>query len=186
MQTIFSSQELRQQIRFQRWREVMCENLADVKLERLSDRPFESRLDFVQYGSLNIGRIFHGSMRAVAARASARGRNARDELQVIFNLQGRSWLQHDDREAVCHTGDFTVTDQRPAAYVTEESTHLLVNLPRDRMERMLGPSRLFTATPVGQGSKQKEPAMSEASITRLPLRTGLCWWSKWWGKRPAI
>ncbi|MHB2211511.1 helix-turn-helix domain-containing protein [Methylobacterium sp. CM6257] len=163
MKTIFSSDDMRPQVRFQRWRDAMCTYYPDVKLEMLSNKPFKSCLEQAQYGPLMLGRMFHGSMRVVSAQASSRGRSAEDGLGVIFNLEGRSWLQHDDREAVCQTGDFTVVDQRPAVYVTEESTHLLVNLPRDRMERMLGPSRLFTAVTIGQGS-------ASASLTTLFFR----------------
>ncbi|ONF49421.1 helix-turn-helix domain-containing protein [Methylobacterium radiotolerans] len=160
MQRIFSSDDLHPRFRFQRWRDAMCAYYPGVKLEPLSNKPFKSYLEQAQYGPLMLGRMFHGSMRVVSAQASSRGRGVEDGLGVIFNLEGRSWLQHDDREAVCQTGDFTVVDQRPATYVTEESTHLLVNLPRDRLERMLGPSRLFTAIPIGQGSASASLTMS--------------------------
>jgi AraC family transcriptional regulator, positive regulator of tynA and feaB len=151
MQTIFSTQDLRPQVRLQRWREVMYELLADIRFEKLDDKPFKAHLDYAQYGSLTLGRLNHGYMRASSAKAASRS-DTQDDLRLVFNLEGRSLLQHDDREAVCNTGDFTVTDHRPAVHVSEESTNLLVNLPRDRMERMLGPSRLFTAIPIGQGS----------------------------------
>ncbi|MEE7504453.1 helix-turn-helix domain-containing protein [Methylobacterium mesophilicum] len=149
MQPVFSSQDIRPQARFQRWREFLCDQIPDLELERLNDRPFVARLDQAEYGILTVGRIFHG---CVSSKSSSRYRGAEDVLQVIFNLEGRSWLQHDDREALSQTGDFTVTAQRSATVVTEESTHLVVNVPRERLERMLGPSRLYTAVTVGQGS----------------------------------
>jgi AraC-like DNA-binding protein len=151
MQTVFSTHNLRPQVRLQRWRKVMYELITNITFERLSDKPFQAHLDYAQYGSLTLGRLNHGYMRASSTKAASRS-DTQDELRLVSNLEGRSFLQHDDREAVCHTGDFTVTDHRPAVHVSEESTNLLVNLPRDRIERMLGPSRLFTAIPIGQGS----------------------------------
>ena len=72
-----------------------------------------------------------------------------DRLYAVMKLLGRDAVQQGDRDAVSRTGDFVVLDARSAVIETDTGSALVLDLPRERFEAMLGPTRLFTALTVG-------------------------------------
>nr|WP_246695246.1 hypothetical protein [Methylobacterium sp. P1-11] len=62
---------------------------------------------------------------------------------------GRSVIQQNGREAVTQSGDLVVVDRQPLVEMTETDGRWILDVPRERLERVLGLARLYTALTVG-------------------------------------
>lgn len=146
MKLLFSTEGLHPAKCFQRWQEVVQDRVRTIELRRPTDRPFEGKLEMADIGSLQITRTAYSSMHAVNTAASIRKSTRPPGLGVIVRLSGQTVLQQDDREAILKPGDLVVVDRRPTVHVSNGATEsLFLDLPRERLESVLGPARLFNA-----------------------------------------
>ena len=128
---------------------MVCERLIPIDQQPLHEIPFQGRLDVTSIGPVPISRMAHTAMRTEATADAIRRHGQPDRLYASMKLSGHDTLQQGDREAVTRTGDFVVIDARPAVCEANTGISLVVDLPRERFEAMLGPSRLFCALTVG-------------------------------------
>ncbi len=149
MQPLFSTDGIHPRNAFRQWREMVCERLIPIDQQPLHEIPFQGRLDVTSIGPVPISRMAHTAMRTEATPDAIRRHGQPDRLYASMKLSGHDTLQQGDREAVTRTGDFVVIDARPAVCEANTGISLVVDLPRERFEAMLGPSRLFCALPVG-------------------------------------
>ncbi|MBE7245710.1 MAG: AraC family transcriptional regulator, partial [Actinomycetospora chiangmaiensis] len=149
MQPFFSTDGIHPRNAFRRWRETICERLIPIDQQPLHDGPFQGRLDVASIGAVPISKMAHTAMRTEATPDAIRRHGQPDRLYATIKLSGHDILQQGDREAVTRTGDFVVIDARPAVCEANTGVSLVIDLPRDRFETMLGPSRLFCALTVG-------------------------------------
>jgi AraC family transcriptional regulator, positive regulator of tynA and feaB len=152
VEPLFTTAGLHPRNSFQRWRETLSERLLPIEQERLDDSPFEGQLDLAQIGSLEITRTTQRSVRSEITRGALRRCRANGRLVVLFKLAGVSTSMQDDRSSVQRPGDLSVLDQRPAVLTSSvNSQSMFLDLPRERLESVLGPSRLYTALTVEAG-----------------------------------
>ncbi|MCJ2087898.1 helix-turn-helix domain-containing protein [Methylobacterium sp. E-005] len=147
MQPLFSTEGLHPRIAFRQWREMISDQTVPTEIQNLDAAPFHGRIEFAGIGSLPITRSVQSSTRAEVTPEAVR-RSGGDRLYAAFTQSGRHTVQQNGREAVCRTGDFVVFDHRPGVSAIETGSFLVLDLPRERLENVLGPSHLFTALAV--------------------------------------
>ncbi|MCJ2063671.1 helix-turn-helix domain-containing protein [Methylobacterium sp. J-088] len=148
MQTLFSTDGVHPKNAFRLWREMVCERLVPADLRILDDVPFQGRMDVTGIGPLLISHFSHTTMRTEATADTVRRNGRHDRVYAIMRISGQDTMQQGDQEAVSRAGDFIVVDARPAVFQTETGSALVLDLPRERFEAVLGPSRLFSALTV--------------------------------------
>ena len=149
MQPLFSTEQLHPRNAFRRWRETVCERLVPVDLKTIDEAPFAGSLAAANIGSVPISHFAHTALRSEATADAVRRNGQHDRVYAILKLSGRDVVHQGDQEAVCQAGDLVILDARPAVVQTETGSALVLDLPRERFEAMLGPSRLFSALTVG-------------------------------------
>jgi AraC-like DNA-binding protein len=150
MQTLFSTQGLHPRNRFQLWRETLLDYGVAIEWQRLNDAPFEARIEAGRIGPLQLKRIFQGGIRGEAMPGLMRRLGNDGNLSVVLKLSGTMTSLQDERCAVQGAGDILVLDHRPGILAAAQpGASLSRELPRERLERVLGPARLYTALTAG-------------------------------------
>ncbi|MCJ2055237.1 helix-turn-helix domain-containing protein [Methylobacterium sp. J-048] len=150
MEALFSTEGLNPLQSFRRWREALVGRGVPLEQARLDDGPFAAKLEAARVGPLLLTRVSHGAMRSEATRGLIQ-RNGKDgTVVVIFKLAGRSTRSQDDRSSVQQRGDLVVIDHRQAAHESStDSQSMFLELPRERLEGVLGSTRLYTSLTMG-------------------------------------
>jgi AraC-like DNA-binding protein len=151
MQPLFSTEGLHPSTGFKLWRELLGERLVPIEVARLdADGPFQGKLDIAEVGPLHISRLTQSALRCETTPAAARRHDRAGMVVVLFKLAGRSTSVQDGREAVQRPGDMVVLDHRPSVLTTHENSQaLFLELPRERLESVLGSTRLYTGLSLG-------------------------------------
>ncbi|SFT26676.1 helix-turn-helix domain-containing protein [Methylobacterium sp. yr668] len=150
MQQVFSSSGHSFQKGFKLWREFLNERLIPTEITCLSEGPFHAKLDIAEIGPLQLSRITQGALRCETTSAGARRHNKADMVAVLLRRYGASTSLQDGREAVQRAGDILVLDPRPCVVATRiKSQSLFVEMPRERLEGMLGSTRLYSGLTIG-------------------------------------
>ncbi|AWV18264.1 AraC family transcriptional regulator [Methylobacterium sp. XJLW] len=148
MRPLFSTEGLHPRIAFRRWREMMCDQMVPNEIRNLDAAPFHGRIEVTAIGALPITRSVQSSTRTEVTPEAVRRNGRGDRLYAVFSQSGRHAVQQNEREALARAGDFVVLDHRPGVSEIETGTFLILDLPRERLESVLGPSQLFTALAV--------------------------------------
>ena len=149
MRPLFSTEGLHPGIAFRRWREMMCTEMVPNEIRNLDAAPFHGRIEVAAVGSLPITRSVQSSTRTEVTPEAVRRNGRGDRLYAVFTQSGHHAVQQNEREAVVRTGGFVMLDHRPGVSEIETGSFLILDLPRERLESVLGPSHLFTALTVG-------------------------------------
>ncbi|MBE7204715.1 MAG: helix-turn-helix domain-containing protein [Parafilimonas terrae] len=149
MQTFFSTDGIHPRNAFRRWREVMCDQMVPNEIRSLDTAPFHGRIEAAAFGPLLITRSVQSATRTEVTPEAVRRNGRGDRLYAVFTQSGRHAVQQNEREAAAPAGAFVVLDHRPGVSAIETGSFLILDLPRERLERVLGPSRLFTALTIG-------------------------------------
>ncbi|MGU3544823.1 helix-turn-helix domain-containing protein [Methylobacterium sp. A52T] len=148
MRPLFSTEGLHPRNAFRRWREMMCDQMVPNEIRTLDAAPFHGRIEFTAIGSLPITRSVQSSTRTEVTPEAVRRNGRGDRLYAVLTQSGCHAVQQNEREAVGRTGAFVVLDHRPGVSQIEAGSFLILDLPRERLESVLGPSQLFTALAV--------------------------------------
>ncbi|MCJ2087387.1 helix-turn-helix domain-containing protein [Methylobacterium sp. E-005] len=150
MQPLFSTVGLHPRNSFPLWRDMLRQQSLPIEAERLDDTPFEGRLDVADIGPIQLTRIAQGNIRSEVTPELLQRLRKGDTLVVLFKLAGTLTVQQSGRIAEQQAGDFVVIDHRPAILTSGPgSQSLFLELPRERLESLLGPAGLYTALTVG-------------------------------------
>lgn len=148
MDLVFSTAGHHPRNKFKFWREMLVDRFGAVDQKRVDDQPFEGAIEIARIGSLAITRVTQGSVRH--ERQSLKSRRASDTLMVALKLSGVSKSVQGDRSAIQRAGDLVVLNDRPTLLETSGAGQsLMLELPRMRLESVLGPSSLYTSLTVG-------------------------------------
>lgn len=150
MRILFSTAGQEPKNSFRRWREMIFERLVPVELTPTSDQTFHGTLEAADIGPLQITRITQSAISTEATWDTIRRHGKRDTLSVALALRGEIFIAQDDRTSTQHAGDLVVLDRRPTiieAYADNRA--LLIEVPRERLENVLGSTRRYTALTVG-------------------------------------
>ncbi len=128
---------------------MVCERLVPVALQTDDAGHFRGKLEVTDIGGVPISHFAHTSLRTEATADMVRRNGRHSRVYAILRLSGNASYQQGDQEAKTRPGDLVVLNARPAVCMTEPSSSLVLDLPRERLETVLGPSRLFSALTVG-------------------------------------
>ncbi|MEH3061589.1 MAG: helix-turn-helix domain-containing protein [Methylobacterium radiotolerans] len=145
MQPFFSTDGIHPRNAVRQWRELVCERLVPAEIETPDGLPFQGRLDVTCIGAMPISHFWHTTVRTRITDAEARRRGNPDRVFVLLKLSGRDTIHQLDREAKTKPGDLILLDSSSSVMEAETGDSLVIDLPRQRFETVLGPSRLYTA-----------------------------------------
>jgi AraC family transcriptional regulator, positive regulator of tynA and feaB len=149
MQLFFSTDGTHPRNGIRQWREIVNERLMPAQIETLDDRPFQGRLELTCIGAMPVSHFTHTSVRTKIADADARRHGNADRVFVLLKLSGRDAVQQNGREAKTRPGDLLMLDSSASVLEARTGDSLVIDLPRQRFETVLGPSRLYTALTAG-------------------------------------
>jgi AraC family transcriptional regulator, positive regulator of tynA and feaB len=146
VETIFTTSGLDERIRFQSWREFLVSRVGPVDQVYVGDGPFHGRLQSADIGGLRITKVSECALRTRVTRETLRQRDEPGSLFALIQLAGRSTTHQDEREAIQRPGDIVLLGGRPNLHVSSQNdASLVIELSPERLEGLLGSSRLYTA-----------------------------------------
>ena len=151
MQTIFSTDGLPPKDRFRHWRDVCEDRIVPMEQSCLGDETFDATIDGASFGGLDFSMFSLRNLRASTTPRTLRHENHRtDHLFVSMVLSGTVRSDQNDRSSTDRAGDFAVRDTN-TPWTIEHSGHsevLAIAIPRQRLESVLGPARIFAGLTV--------------------------------------
>lgn len=145
MKPFFSTDEVHSKIAFRRWGEMVCERLAPAALQIDDAGHFRGKLEVTSIGAVPISHLAYTDLRTEATADMVRRSRRDNKVYAILRLSGNATYQQCDQEAKTRPGDLVVLNARPTVCMMDKNSSLLLDLPRERLENVLGPSRLFSA-----------------------------------------
>jgi AraC family transcriptional regulator, positive regulator of tynA and feaB len=149
MQTIYSTDGIHPRDAFRKWQEAICDQFAPLDIRPFDAAAFHGRIGFGTVGPMGFTQNAHSGLRAEATADALRRGGKADQLFANFTLAGVNATRQGESDAVSRAGDIVMLDHRPIVSLAQAGSSLMLELPRARIEAMLGPSRLFCALTAG-------------------------------------
>jgi AraC-like DNA-binding protein len=150
MRTLFSTEHLHPKDKFKGWRDAMSALHVPAEQKRLTDDPFDGKLEFAKIGSIDAIRTSHSSLRAEATPNLIRRHGQENAVGIFLRLAGVAKTGQADTSSVQRPGDLMVLDSSPAAQEYSAGSQMLtLHIPRARLESFLGPARLYSGLTIG-------------------------------------
>lgn len=146
METLFSTENFRTAVRFNRWREVCEDRLVPMAQQQLGSEPFYACIEGCSIGSLSLTKFSLGNVRAATTSQTIRHENNKtDQLFLSFVLSGALYSEQNGHSNRDLTGDICVRDTSLPWTIEHRgnSEVLAIEIPRSRLEGILGSSRRF-------------------------------------------
>ena len=161
MKFLFSTEWVHPRNAFTFWKDKISELGATVVQQRLDDSVFEAKMAVARVGSIAINRSPIGAVRNEAPTCVIPPHGDDGLVMATFTFAGWATSSQDDRSSVQRRGDLVVIDHRPTVLTTSRGTDCLVlQIPRARLESVLGPTRLYTSLTVGSDLASTSLAMT--------------------------
>lgn len=131
---------------FRKWRDCFIERIVPVELSRTENSQFHGGIEATQIGALSITRLLQNGVRVEATPATVR-RHIKDDTFTACILEGGTLKsQQYDRDCIQKTGELVIYDRHPKIVLSEAaSCVMLIEIPRARIESLLGSSRSYSA-----------------------------------------
>ncbi|MET3415175.1 helix-turn-helix domain-containing protein [Methylobacterium sp. 1030] len=151
MQTVFSTQGLHPRDSFKRWQAMLSERSLPFEQQRLDDGLFSGKLEIASLDGLVMSRVSQDATRGEATPSLLRrSGDQHGRISVTFQLAGEATTQQLDRASIQRAGDFTVHDHKPIVFSSSMGSQAIrLELPRVRLENVLGSARHYAALTVG-------------------------------------
>ncbi|MDP4003603.1 helix-turn-helix domain-containing protein [Methylobacterium sp. NEAU K] len=151
MKTIFSTHGSRSDRNFRLWKDVTRARFMPTEQYRAGDEVFTGMIEGADIGSLRITRSTFSSVRVESTPATIRQSETRDKLAVTIKLSGTSSCGQFGRQASVGPGEMVIMDRAsPSMRLTAGmSQSLLLEIPRERFEVVLGSAQLYSALTIG-------------------------------------
>jgi AraC-like DNA-binding protein len=152
MQTIFSTDGIRPEDRFRQWRDLCEDRLVPMAQNCLGDAPFHATIEGREIGCLVFTRFSLSNLRAATTRPMLRHENNKfDYLFLSIVLAGTVKAEQNEYCGKDIAGDFSIRDTNTTWTIEHGgySEVLAVQIPRVRLEAMLGSARRFAGLTVG-------------------------------------
>ncbi|MCJ2083884.1 helix-turn-helix domain-containing protein [Methylobacterium sp. J-090] len=132
---------------------MLYDRIGPVEQKQIHDGPFHGRIETADVGDIRITRISESALQTEVTPTTLRQRENTETVFVLIQLAGLSGSSQDGRDAVQRPGDIIVLGGRPNIHQSSPTDRSLVlELPRDHLENFLGPTKIYTAIPVGPAS----------------------------------
>ena len=161
MKVLYSTDPVAEKVRFRRWRETIIERVMPLEISEVGAGPFSGRIEAAQVGGLTVNRITTTGIRTELTKPAIRRSEIRSTITVALQTSGAMTFSQADREVTTARGDLVVLDRQPSSIVAPEGGQgLFVEIPQERLERAIGPAKLY--------SRMRVPG--ELATTQLALR----------------
>lgn len=136
---------------FRRWREFVSENISPADYFAASEASFKGEVEIARAANLDFIRLSNSGGKSISSAKDARSGVDTDKLFVSIQLSGFSFCSQDDRSSARAPGEFVVIERRSSVIETKkDNKSLTIALPRDRIEKFLGPTRRYTSLTIGR------------------------------------
>jgi len=147
VEEVFSTVGVHEKDRFQSWRAICEDRLVPMIQKTINDEPFQAKISGTSIGGLNFTQFGLRNLRAETSSRSINHKNNKPEILFIsLVLSGSVQAEQNDRSSTDMAGDFSVRDTN-TPWVIEHTGHsevLAIEVPRNRLESVLGSARYFT------------------------------------------
>jgi AraC family transcriptional regulator, positive regulator of tynA and feaB len=166
MRTLLTTAAIHPRDSFRFWQNAIWERIVPVEQARIGDSHFQGVLEAADVGPLAVTRVTQSAIRTEATSATIRRHDKHETVSVVLMLAGTLACAQGGRESTQRPGEFVVMDRKPAVMLTREhSRSLVLEIPRDRLERMLGPVSLYAGLTVG--AEQATTSLVTTFVTEL-------------------
>jgi AraC-like DNA-binding protein len=151
MKTIFTTDGVRPKDRFRNWRDVCEDRIVPMEQTPLDEGQFDATIDGVSIGGLDFTKFALRNLRASTTPRTLRHENHKtDHLFMSMVLTGAVRADQNDRSSTDGAGDFAIRDTNTPWTIEHNgySEVLAIAIPRERVENLLGPARLFAGLTV--------------------------------------
>ncbi|WP_280818906.1 helix-turn-helix domain-containing protein [Methylobacterium platani] len=131
---------------------MIGDHFMPIDCRQMGDAVFKAHLEAASIGGMTVTRAtVSGQSVNLTSEAASRG-NKHDKLTATIRLSGTTRSSQNDRAAISHAGDVIVFDGRaPLAFEhTELTSSVTIELPRERIESVLGPASRFAGLNIGR------------------------------------
>ncbi|MEE7462853.1 AraC family transcriptional regulator [Methylobacterium fujisawaense] len=149
MRTLICTKDFNDRIAFRRWRETLDDLGVPLIQERLGPKPFVAKWEVAAIGPIRINRISQSAVRGEATPNLIRRHGKDGTVVVAIKLAGESVRCQDGRSSRQRAGDLVLFDHRPAVHESSDGGRtLFLEFPRERLERILGPTHIYSSLTV--------------------------------------
>ncbi|TXM72012.1 helix-turn-helix domain-containing protein [Methylobacterium sp. WL69] len=146
METLFATKITGSRNNFFRWRECFTDRIAPLELSRVKNNPFHGSIEGARVGSVLITRLTQSDVRVEATLSTIRRPDKDDTFTACILEKGILKNRQYDRDCLQRAGGLVIYDRQPKIVVSEAITcALLIEIPRARIEDILGPSRIYSS-----------------------------------------
>lgn len=150
MRTLLTTSQAHPRDRFQYWQNTVFERIVPVELKKVGEKPFEGTLEGMDIGLLSITRVTQSAIRTEATPGTIRRHDKHETVSVVLMLSGTLACSQEGQEGMQRPGEYVVLDRKPTVMLTKtHSRSLVMEVPRERLERMLGPISLYAGLTIG-------------------------------------
>lgn len=151
MEKIFATSGARADVSFHQWHSFCDERIVPMRHRQLVDGPFSASAEGCGVGGLTITKMSLGNLSLETTPQTIRHqKNRSDHIFVSLILDGAVKVDQNGRSTIDRSGDFGVRDQTtPWRIAYDGQTDIVaIELPRKRLEGILGPARHFSGVTV--------------------------------------
>ncbi|TNC14143.1 helix-turn-helix domain-containing protein [Methylobacterium terricola] len=151
MKTLFSTDDLKSRKKFQTYLDIVQDRFVPSVCRTIGDGVFRTHLEGAEIGGMLVTRTTFNGQAVDMTPQTIRRHTKQDTLAIILRLSGSARSRQYDRTVVQQPGDITVFDRnKPLSYEFPDPTSsLLIELPRERLESVLGGAALYAGLTVG-------------------------------------
>lgn len=151
MDLLFSTENVTPRKRFQLWQEVVAARISAANHFIEPDRVFNAKIETAKVDNIDFLKLTNSAGRSECSSSQIKHSIYTGKVFVSIQLSGESYCSQDDRSSVRCPGEFVVIDNRPSKILTKfDNQALVVAIPRDRIEKVLGSTRRYTALTIGR------------------------------------
>ncbi|MCJ2081489.1 helix-turn-helix domain-containing protein [Methylobacterium sp. J-090] len=153
MRVLVTTENIPQHRKFDLWRDVSYERLIPSEARKTGDGPFEGMLEAADVGGVLITRSTFGALTTEVTPGNIRRHGKQHTLSATIRLAGMAASTQNDRSLIHNPGEIVIVDRsRPVRLDFEAPTQsLVIEIDRDRIERLLGPAALYSALKIDAG-----------------------------------
>lgn len=152
MRPLLTTSQVHPRDSFQFWQNAIFERIVPLEQKKIGGQPFTGVLEGAEIGALRLTRITKSALRTEATPGTIRRHDKHESISVVIMLSGTQACTQMGRESVQQPGELVVLDHAPTIMQTDAlSRSLVLEIPRERLERMLGPASLYAGLTVGAG-----------------------------------
>jgi AraC family transcriptional regulator, positive regulator of tynA and feaB len=158
MRDLFSTQADRPQDRYRDWRDFSDERFMPMDHTRTHEDMFDASAEGAALGFLDITRVSLSAVTLDATSQTIRHHlNKPDVLGFSIKIHGECAVSQYDRTVIQKRGDISIVDANAPFRVAhfEKSEHLIVQIPRSKIEDHLGTARNFVALDMKDASTSR-------------------------------